>query len=74
MKYTSWFLNCNSLDSYMQAGCLFLSLSVESIYTYIFFWVQVSYNVLRYKGKTRLKTGLELVKTTREIEQRLEEV
>ncbi|CAL9760574.1 unnamed protein product [Musa acuminata subsp. burmannicoides] len=35
---------------------------------------QISYNVLRYKGKTRLRTGLELVKATREIEQRLEEV
>ncbi|CAL9128886.1 unnamed protein product [Musa textilis] len=35
---------------------------------------QASYNVLRYRGKARLRTALEIIRTTREIEQRLEEV
>ncbi|URE28381.1 Putative lysophospholipase [Musa troglodytarum] len=34
---------------------------------------QASYNVLRYRGKARLRTALEIIRTTREIEQRLEE-
>ncbi|XP_021634703.1 caffeoylshikimate esterase isoform X3 [Manihot esculenta] len=33
-----------------------------------------SYNVIAYKDKPRLKTALEMLKTTQEIEQRLEEV
>jgi hypothetical protein len=38
------------------------------------FLLQCSYNVIGYKDKPRLGTALELLKTTQEIEQRLEEV
>ncbi|WCJ25373.1 alpha/beta-Hydrolases superfamily protein [Euphorbia peplus] len=35
---------------------------------------QAAYNVIAYKGKPRLKTALELLNTTQEIEQHLEDV
>ncbi|PKA54118.1 hypothetical protein AXF42_Ash018128 [Apostasia shenzhenica] len=35
---------------------------------------QATYNVIAYKDKPRLKTGLELLKTTQELERHLEEV
>lgn len=36
--------------------------------------MQCSYNVIAYKDKPRLRTALEMLRTTREIESRLEEV
>ena len=38
------------------------------------FFMQTSYNVIAYKDKPRLRTALELLRTTQEIEIRLEEV
>jgi hypothetical protein len=36
--------------------------------------MQAAYNVIAYKDKPRLKTALEMLRTTQEIERRLEEV
>jgi hypothetical protein len=36
--------------------------------------MQTSYNVIAYKDKPRLRTALEMLRTTQEIESRLEEV
>lgn len=36
--------------------------------------MQTHYNVISYKDKPRLRTAVELLKTTEEIEQKLEEV
>lgn len=36
--------------------------------------MQTAYNVIAYKDKPRLKTALEMLKTTEEIERRLQEV
>jgi len=36
--------------------------------------MQCSFNVIAYKDKPRLRTALEMLKTTQEIERRLEEV
>lgn len=36
--------------------------------------MQTEYNVISYKDKPRLRTAVELLKTTEEIEQNLEEV
>jgi hypothetical protein len=36
--------------------------------------MQCSYNVIAYKDKPRLRTALEMLKTTREIERRLDKV
>lgn len=36
--------------------------------------MQCSYNVIAYKDKPRLRTALEMLRTTKEIESRLEEV
>lgn len=36
--------------------------------------LQCSFNVIAYKDKPRLRTALEMLKTTQEIERRLEEV
>jgi acylglycerol lipase len=38
------------------------------------FFMQTSYNVIAYKDKPRLRTALEMLRTTQEIESRLEEV
>lgn len=35
-------------------------------------WMQAKYNVIVYKDKPRLRTALELLKTTEGIERRLE--
>jgi acylglycerol lipase len=36
--------------------------------------MQCSFNVIAYKDKPRLRTAVEMLKTTQEIERRLEEV
>lgn len=36
--------------------------------------LQTAYNVVAYKDKPRLKSAVEMLKTTEEIEQRLKEV
>lgn len=36
--------------------------------------MQTAYNVIAYNDKPRLRTALELLRTTQEIERRLEEV
>lgn len=36
--------------------------------------MQTAYNVIAYKDKPRLWTAMEMLKTTQEIERRLEEV
>lgn len=36
--------------------------------------MQTKYNVIAYKGKPRLRTALELLRATQEIEQQLEKV
>ena len=38
------------------------------------FCVQAAYNVIAYKDNPRLRTAVEMLKTTQEIEQRLKEV
>jgi acylglycerol lipase len=38
------------------------------------FFMQTSYNVIAYKDKPRLRTALEMLRTTQEIESRLQEV
>jgi caffeoylshikimate esterase len=36
--------------------------------------MQTAYNIIAYKDKPRLRTAMEMLKTTQEIERRLEEV
>lgn len=44
------------------------------IIVFLFVWIQTAYNVIAYKDKPRLRTALEMLKTTSEIERRLGEV
>lgn len=36
--------------------------------------MQTAYNIIAYKDKPRLRTAVEMLKTTQEIERRLEDV
>lgn len=41
---------------------------------YVFFGMQAAYNIIAYKHKPRLKTAVELLNTTQEIEKQLDKV
>jgi hypothetical protein len=47
---------------------------VIRMYLLVHYPMQCSFNVIAYKDKPRLRTALEMLKTTQEIERRLEEV
>jgi acylglycerol lipase len=44
------------------------------VYLLVHWAMQCSFNVIAYKDKPRLRTALEMLNTTQEIERRLEEV
>lgn len=68
------------------AGCFFFTFSLSALYfvfpylhltvsnIQLYGWMQATYNVIAYKDKPRLGTALELLRTTQEIENELEEV
>lgn len=41
---------------------------------FLYFSIQTAYNVIAYKDKPRLRTAVEMLRTTQEIEHRLVEV
>ena len=59
---------------YLLNQCKFLLYLAIRVYLLVHWPMQCSFNVIAYKDKPRLRTALEMLNTTQEIERRLEEV
>ena len=62
------------LKIYLLDHCQSYLFIVIRMYLLVHYPMQCSFNVIAYKDKPRLRTALEMLKTTQEIERRLEEV